>query len=152
LLVVSVFFFVPASFARAQIGPAPAALGYPMYGYGYGGMGYGYGYPAYGYGFGYPGPIGYGFGYPWGAYPTTGYGGGVAPGYGLGYYGIQQFTYGSAYSNPLYGQGLTPLGIQSALSENALIRGSAGAQRSPHRALPSNPVPGGAAIYPYRPR
>jgi hypothetical protein len=65
-------------------------------GYGYPGMGYGY----IGVGFGlgadvvYPGPI-YGMAYP--------------------------FAYNSAYWNPLFGVGLSPLGVQSYLFETRLL-------------------------------
>jgi hypothetical protein len=87
-------------------------MGYGGMGYGYGGMGYGYPMMGYGYGMGYGG-MGYGFG-------GMGYGYGF-PGYGMGY--------GNPYAlsglfNPLFGVGMTPLGLQSYLYErNVLGRG-----------------------------
>jgi hypothetical protein len=100
-------------------------IGYGGLGYGgigYGGIGYGgvgYGYPGYGYGYGYPGYgyAGYGYG-GYGGYPL------IPPG----------------IFNPLFGLGLSPLGVQSALTERYVLgRGqlvdrtpttSAGAQSS----------------------
>jgi hypothetical protein len=96
-----------------------------MYGYGMpGGYGYGYGFgmPGFGGGFygapvfgiGYPamiGGFGYGFGGPiWGGY--GGYGFGYAPvGFFGGYPGL---GYGMpGLWNPLFGAGLTPLGVAS---------------------------------------
>ncbi len=109
--------------------------GYPAYGYGYPayGYGYGYGYPAYGYGYGYPmygyPAYGYGYGYPafgYGyGYPTYGYG---YPAYGVGYgYGYPAgYAYGglpfaAPYLNPLFGVGLSPLGVQSYFVESNLL-------------------------------
>ncbi|MBV8269501.1 MAG: hypothetical protein JO252_24525 [Planctomycetaceae bacterium] len=105
---------LPSTAARAQV------IGYGSFGYGYPGFGYGYGYP----GFGYYGSYGYpGFGY--GGY---GYGSNFAlPGYGYGYpgynLGVPQFispTLGTGYVNPLYGLGLSGLGVQSAPAEQIL--------------------------------
>ncbi|HEY2159076.1 MAG TPA: hypothetical protein VGH33_25840 [Isosphaeraceae bacterium] len=128
-------------------------FGYPAYGvgYGYGGLGYGYGgfgYGGLGYGYGYPGVgYGYGFGYPaYGAgygYGGLGYGfGGLGPGgLGFGYgspgvgYGYGNLAYGNPYLlsglfNPLFGVGMTPLGLQSYLYErNVLGRGLTGNSR-----------------------
>lgn len=118
---------VPATPSQAQL-------------YGYGGYGYGaYGYPGYGYGYGVPG-FGYGYGVPGYVvgYPPVGYYGyGGVPGLGLGYSGISYGYFGNPYigigpplvsgvgdTNPLFGVGLTPLGVQSALGEGALIRAS----------------------------
>jgi hypothetical protein len=116
-------------------------MGYGGYGGfgGYGGMGYGYGgfggYGGMGYGYGYPGMgYGYGFGYP--PYAAA-YGfGGIGPwGMGYGYgspglgYGYGNLAYGNPYLltglfNPLFGVGMTPLGLQSYLYErNVLGRG-----------------------------
>ena len=111
----------------------------PAYGYG---MGYGYGMPAYGYGMGYGYGMpayGYGMGYGYGM-PGFGYGGvgyGMGYGYGMGgygfpgtgiYYGYPAFAgmgYGglstSPYLNPYFGVGLTPLGLQSYLTESNLL-------------------------------
>jgi hypothetical protein len=75
--------------------------GYPPMGLGYGGFGYGYGYPAWGYG--YP-AMGAGF-YGTYGYPTYGY-----PG-----------LYTPALSNPLFGVGLTPLGVQSYMYETQVL-------------------------------
>jgi hypothetical protein len=111
--------------------------GYGMYGgYGFGypgmGFGYGYGYPMMGYGMG-------GFGYPMmGGLGYGGYGGygGMMGGYGYGYgypfgAGYPGFSYAGAllsnpYTNPLFGVGLTPLGVNSYFTEmNMLGRGQA---------------------------
>ncbi|AGA28855.1 hypothetical protein [Singulisphaera acidiphila] len=122
--------------------------------------GYGYGYPGFGYGYGYPG-FGYGYGYPSMGY--YGYGGGLGFGLGLGYgYSPTSYGYfGNAYppglqapfisgvgdTNPLMGLGLTPLGVQSALAEGTLLRGS----RTPIAGRPgvANPLPrtGAASQY-----
>jgi hypothetical protein len=80
--------------------------GYPLMGPGYGG--YGYGYPWYGYG--YPG---YGFGYGYAGLGAGYYGGYGYPGFGYGYAGV----YSRGLVNPLFGTGLTPLGVQSYLFE-----------------------------------
>ena len=118
--------------------------GYPgmAYGYGYPGIGYGtygYGYPAYGYGgfgYGYPGMGygGYGYGYP-GLNYNFGYGYGY-PGLGFGYGGYSlsvpgfgfwgnspynTLGFAGVYPNPLFGLGLTPLGVNSALGERYLL-------------------------------
>lgn len=103
--------------------------GYPMGGYGYGGFGYGYpGYAGYGFGgfgYGYGNP-GFGYGYPTVGYPVGlpapmyGYYGG---GYGFGYGGPGAF-------NPLFGVGMTPLGLQSYLAERYVLgRGLTGYAR-----------------------
>jgi hypothetical protein len=84
-----------------------APYGFGGYGYGFANPGFGYGYPGFGYGagYGYPG-FGYGYGYP---YPGLGF----APGY-AGYYG-------TAFDNPLFGIGQTPLGTQSFFMESRLL-------------------------------
>jgi hypothetical protein len=113
--------------------------GYPGFGFGgYGmspfgyGYGYGFGYPGYGMAYGYPGfggfypGMGYGYGYGFG-YPniTSGYALGYAP--GLPYAGTMM---ASPYTNPLFGMGLTPLGVQSYFAEsNMLGRGQLEADR-----------------------
>ncbi len=136
-LLLAALLLAPASFAQAQLGGYGGGFGYPVYGYGgYGGpMGMGYGYPGmgygYGYGYGYPG-MGYGFGGP-----------GLGYGYGLGYNGVQQYFYPSmGYANPLFGLGLSPLGVQSNLAETALIRGAGSVGRTTIRVYPSYPAPG----------
>ncbi|MBV8384926.1 MAG: hypothetical protein JOZ63_20235 [Planctomycetaceae bacterium] len=108
---------LPSTAARAQIiGYGGFGSGYPGFGYG----GYGYGYPGFGYygGYGYPG-FGYG-GYGYGSnFALPGYGYGY-PGYNLG---VPQFispTLGTGYVNPLYGLGLSGLGVQSAPAEQIL--------------------------------
>ena len=108
---------LPSTAARAQV------IGYGGFGYGYPGFGYG------GYGYGYPG-FGYygGYGYPGFGYGGYGYGSNFAlPGYGYGYpgynLGVPQFispTLGTGYVNPLYGLGLSGLGVQSAPAEQIL--------------------------------
>jgi hypothetical protein len=97
-------------------------LGYGGLGYGglgYGGLGYGgYGYGGYGgFGIGYPG-YGYGFGYP-----AYGYGyGGLGYGYGgFGYGGYGYPTIPTGLFNPLFGVGLTPLAVQSAVTERYVL-------------------------------
>jgi hypothetical protein len=116
---------VPASRSQAQ-GYGYGAYGYPGYGYGYGGPGFGYGYGA-GYGYGYPvgGYYGYGgaFGFGLGvgySYPPVSYNY-----FGNGYPGVQApLVSGVGDLNPLFGLGLTPLGVQSALAERNLINAS----------------------------
>ena len=114
--------FLSATQARAQYGMgyggygAYGGMGYGGYGMGYGGMGYG-GYGGYG-GMGYGG-IGYG------GYGGIGNGGFNGYGYGgLGYYGLGAGYlppgYSAGYINPLFGVGLSPLGVQSALGDRAL--------------------------------
>jgi hypothetical protein len=108
-------------FGGYGMSPYAFGYGYPAYGIGVGGMAYGYPgfggfYPGYGYG--------YGYGYP---YPniTTGYALGYSP--GLPYAGPAM---SSPYTNPLFGLGLTPLGVQSYFAEaNMLGRGQLEADR-----------------------
>ena len=111
--------------------------GYGMYGgYGWGfpgmGMGYGFGYPAMGFGWGYPMMGGFGFGGP--MMGGFGFGGPMMGDYGYGYgypfgAGYPGFAYTGAllsnpYTNPLFGVGLTPLGVNSYYTEmNLLGRG-----------------------------
>ena len=109
---------------------APAHAQFPAYGGGgmgfaYPGWGYGgfYGYPAMGYGYG-----GMGYGYPmmgggyyggYGGHPMFGYG---YPGfryYGFGYGNPGFYTPG--LMNPLFGVGLTPLGVQSYMYETQVL-------------------------------
>jgi hypothetical protein len=122
---------LPVATARAQyFGYGGFSYGYPGYGYGYPGIGYGYGFPGVGYGYGYPG-VGYGYGLP-----------GVSFGYGYGYPGVGYGYAGYAYAypgfrpyitagtgpgafNPLFGLGLSPLGVQSALTEASMRAGAA---------------------------
>lgn len=95
--------------------PAVAfGLPYPRVGFGYGYGGYGYSYPIAGYSYAYPG-LGYsGLGYGYGAYPYV-------PSYA---------TSGAPYVNPLFGVGLSPLGVNSALSERYMLGRSTGSAYS----------------------
>ncbi|HZW30226.1 MAG TPA: hypothetical protein VFF52_05920 [Isosphaeraceae bacterium] len=103
-----------------------AGAQYPIYGFGYGYPGMGYGYPGMGYGFagmGY-GFAGMGYGYPGMGYGYPGYGYGPGAGlaypgavYGFGYPG----PYAWGYGNPLFGVGLSPLGVQSYLYETRVL-------------------------------
>ncbi len=123
--------------------------GYPGFGFGgYGvspyiyGYGYGYGYPGYGMmygGMGYGG-MGYGYAGMGGFYPGYGYGYGygtlypnITAGYALGYSPGLPYAgpaMSSPYTNPLFGMGLTPLGVQSYFAEsNMLGRGQLEADR-----------------------
>ncbi|MDR3637050.1 MAG: hypothetical protein P4L84_24820 [Isosphaeraceae bacterium] len=105
---------------------------YPRYGFGYGYGGYGYSYPGYGYSYGYPG-MGYsGMGYGYGNFP----------------YVPTLTTSGAPYVNPLFGVGLSPLGVNSALSERYMLgRGSTSyyvrsyAPGTPQRPAAATPVP-----------
>jgi hypothetical protein len=127
-------------------------MGYP--GIGFGGLGYpgmgfgGVGYPGMGYGgLGYPG-IGFGGlgfgngGFGFGGFGAAGFG--AATGFpttpGAGFQGFNPYGYGGVYANypnPMFGLGLTPLGVNSALTERYLLG----------RGVPSTTVaPGG-----YRP-
>jgi hypothetical protein len=132
VLIVATLVFAPGT-ARAQFPGYGWGYGFPGYGYGYAGP-FGYGMPGYGYGMGYGfGMPGYGMGYGYGM-PGYGYGYGMEgygfPGTGI-YYGYPAFAgfgYGgiatSPYLNPLFGLGLTPLGIHSYFTEmNLLGRG-----------------------------
>lgn len=122
--------------ANAQFPGYGWGYGFPAYGYGayaspfgYGMAGYGYGMPGYGYpgmayGYGY-GMAGYGYGMPGYGYPGMGYGYADRP--AIGY--ASPIT-ASPYMNPLFGVGLTPLGVQSYLTEaNLLGRGQLEADR-----------------------
>jgi hypothetical protein len=111
-----------------------ASAQFPGYGWGDGYPGWGYGYPIVG--VGYPG-LGYGYpgwGYAWGPYAYGGFGygypgfGGVypAPAYAPGYPGIAYAPgywglYTPGLDNPLFGAGLTPLGVQSYMFETRLL-------------------------------
>ena len=130
------FVALPASTVHAQFvgGGFPGmgggfGGGFPGMGGGFGGGfpgmggGFGYGYPGMGGGFGYGGfGMGGGFGY-----------GGLGMGGGFGYGGLG--NYGPIYGyggpgpgvfNPLFGVGLTPLGVNSALTERVMFgRGTA---------------------------
>jgi hypothetical protein len=140
------------SLTKAQSFGYGWSYGYPGYasmGYGYPGYGYGgYGYPGYGYGgYGYGG-FGFGYGYPGFAYgySSAGYGIGY-PGFVHGYGASGYYPYGTAfpygfsasYANPLFGLGLSPLGVQSALAErNLLGRGLARSTSRPVIVAPSD--------------
>jgi hypothetical protein len=95
---------------------------------GYGGWGMGYGYPAWGYGgmaYGYP-AWGYGgpYGYPYMGYgyPMYGFAYGYSyprPGLGIGYGNLGFYPPG--LMNPLFGVGMTPLGVQSYMYETRVL-------------------------------
>jgi hypothetical protein len=113
--------------------PRAAQAQFPGYDWPYGGMGYpfpSFGYGMYGspYGFGFPG-VGYGYG-------ALGFG---YPGLGIGYpaFGYGGPLFANPYANPLFGVGLTPLGLQSYNTElNFMGRGRA------------SPIPpGGAPVF-----
>jgi hypothetical protein len=116
----------PAHAQFPAYGGGGLAVGYPGWGMGYGGMGYGgMGYGGMGYGgMGYGG-MGYGgMGYGGMGYGGMGYGG-IGYGYpGFTYYG---FGYGNpgfytpGLANPLFGVGMTPLGVQSYLYETQVL-------------------------------
>lgn len=148
-LLVAVFLIAPTTRARAQF------IGYPGYGYGYPGYGYGYpaygyAYPAYGYGYGLAGAgAGLAYGYPGYAYASPafgyryGYGAALNPAYPV----YNPYLYsGYGNFNPLFGVGLTPLGVQSALAEAPLTRYSRGYGPRPWTSAP----PGAPSAY--RPR
>jgi hypothetical protein len=113
-----------ATESRAQFYPGMGG----GFGYGYPGMGggFGYGYPGMGGGFGYGYPsMGGGFGYG-----SPGMGGGLgyaAPGYGGFAYGYGPsiiYGYGNTgpgVYNPMFGLGLSPLGVNSALTERYVL-------------------------------
>ncbi len=118
------FLVLPPSLAQAQ-----------MWGYG----GYGYGFNS-GYSYVYPGYAGVGVGY-YNGIPAPAYGGPV--GFGLGYgYGYPAYNYGyfanaypgvrpplgsaAGYPNPLFGMGLSPLGVQGTLNDAYLLGATRG--------------------------
>lgn len=115
--------FTP-SFGPYGVGNAGMAYGfnYPGMGYGALGAGYVYGYPGLGYAgigyrYAYPGLLNAGVGYGY-VNPGLGYG-------GVGYMPSLNFS-GAPYVNPTFGTGLTPLGINSALTERYVLgRGTA---------------------------
>ena len=110
------------------ISAGKAGAQYPGYGWGGGYPGVGYGYPGVGFGspgmgYGFPG-VGYGFpGFGYG-YPAFGYGVAAAgpaypgPVYVAGF--PSPFTYWGSW-DPLFGVGLTPLGVQSYLYETRVL-------------------------------
>ena len=121
--------FLSVGQAHAQFG-----MGYGGSGMGYGGMGFGgMGYGGMGYGgnggMGYGGYGGYGGmgygGFGNGAFGGMGNGGFNGYGYGgFGYYGLGAGYlppgYSAGYVNPMFGVGLSPLGVQSALGDRTL--------------------------------
>jgi hypothetical protein len=151
VLLALLLLIVPAGPTHAQYG----GYGYGFPGYGYPGFGAGYGYPGFGGGYGYPG-FGGGYGYP-------GFGGGYGSGYGYGYgypyyggggsfaYGVPGISiavpgpYGPSFYgspgpgvyNPLFGAGLTPLGVNSALTERQLLGRGIGANTAAGRRAPA---------------
>jgi hypothetical protein len=156
LALAAVIVVVSAGSSRAQYlgyGSGWGGYGYPGFGLGGYGLG-GYGLGGYG-GFGYPavGFANYGFGYPGFGYGYPGFGFGYGyPGFGFGGF---SYGYGSAYSgltpyslyldtpgsyNPLFGLGMTPLGVQSAIAERYVLgRGLTGPGGNVRVV---NPVPG----------
>lgn len=128
---------VPATRSQAQYF-GYGGYGYPGYGYGFPGAFYGYGFAPGGFG-GFGGPFGYGIG------PGYGF---ATPGVSYGYYGSPYVGVGAPLisgagdTNPLLGLGLTPLGVQSALTETNWIRGT----------LPRNAAKPAAPAAPVRPR
>jgi len=99
---------------------------YPRYGFGYGFGGYGYSYPIAGYSYGYPG-LGYsGLGYGYGNVPLV----------------PTPATSGAPYFNPLFGTGLSPLGVNSALSERYVLgRGTGTTYRRSYAPVRPTPAP-----------
>jgi hypothetical protein len=124
--------------ARAQF-YGYGGFGFPAYGYGglgfgYGGLGFGYGGLGFGYGgYGYGGyPASYGYGYPGGGYGGYNYGypGLGVTSFGVGYGGFSPYLVPSLNNwNPYFGLGLSPLGVQSAVTETAIMRGAASSSR-----------------------
>ena len=134
LILASTILLISAGKAGAQ---------YPGYGWGGGYPGVGYGYPGVGFGspgmgYGYPG-VGYGFpGFGYG-YPAFGYGVAAGPAYPAPVYVAgfpSPFTYWGSW-DPLFGVGLTPLGVQSYLYETRVLgrvpRASAGSYSAADR-------------------
>jgi hypothetical protein len=128
---------VTFSFILAALPASPVWAQFLGYGYGYPsyGFGYGYGWPGYGgaYDYGYPG-LGYGYGLGYGGYPAFGGAysfGAPGPSYVTPYapLGIYNGGPGPGVYNPLFGVGLSPLGVNSALAERyTLGRGVARSQ------------------------
>jgi hypothetical protein len=131
---------LPAMPARAQF--FGAGYGYPAYGYGYGWPGYGGTY-----GYGYPG-LAYGYGFGYGGYPAFGggyYAGGVGTSIVAPYapFGIYYGGPGPGVYNPLFGVGLSPLGVDSALTERYMLgRRLTQYQRGYGTAPPAGTMPG----------
>jgi hypothetical protein len=125
-----VFLALPPTLAHAQFIGYGGGLGYP--GVGYGGLGYpgigygGLGYPGVGYGgLGYPG-VGFGgLGYGFGGLGFAGYGFASGfPALAYSYQGFNPYGYAGFYPNypsPMFGVGLTPLGVNSALTERYML-------------------------------
>jgi hypothetical protein len=155
------FVILPPTLAQAQF-PLYGGTGFGFPGVGYGGMGYpgmgygGLGYPGMGFGgVGYPGMgygglgMGYG-GLGFGGFGAAGFGAATGfPTLGAGFVGYNPYGYGGYYANystPMFGLGLTPLGVNSALTERYLLgRGlptttvAPGGNRPPVLAPPANP-------------
>ncbi|WP_435019155.1 hypothetical protein TA3x_001138 [Tundrisphaera sp. TA3] len=138
------------------LGLAPSAQAqYPFGGgFAYGGYGYGYGVPGYGYGYVYPA---YGYGVPWGfgsgvvatGYPVLGGPYGVSPLYGGVIPGAPGYgPSGVGFANPLFSMGLSPLAVQNAAAERALVRGSFSPARM---AMPAPSAPAAAPAMPAPP-
>jgi hypothetical protein len=146
LPLVLILLAVPTATVHAQFFGYGYGYGVPAYGYGYGypGFGYpgyGYGYPGFAAGYGYP-PYGSGFGY-YG--PGVGVGSFYGPGFGFGGYG---YGYGFGSFNPYFGVGLTPLGVDSALTERYIRGGGTSGYSSSYGTVPdSGAVNPGTRIY-----
>jgi hypothetical protein len=152
--------FVIATVPAYRVNAQYFGYGYGFPGYGYGaGMpfsGYGYGYGLPGYGFGAYGPpsmaYGYGLGYPGYGYGGAGYYGGPGVGVGgPGLYGVGApfGATGPGSFNPYFGLGLTPLGVESALTERYLLgRGTAAYSTRPGTVPPATITPGTGAPRP----
>ena len=108
---------------------APAQAQFPAYG----GGGFGVAYPGWGYDgfYGYPG-MGYGYGMMGYGYPAMGggfYGGYGYPGFAYGGPGFEYYGFGygnpgfytPGLMNPLFGVGMTPLGVESYLYETQVL-------------------------------
>jgi hypothetical protein len=119
LTLAMVIVLVPAKDVGAQFMAYGGGYGFPAMGYGYGypGLGYGYDYPGLGYGYAPYAYGGFGYGYGYG-YPGYAYG----LGYPGNFYGLDNpGFYTPGLMNPLFGVGLTPLGVQSYQFETRLL-------------------------------
>jgi hypothetical protein len=117
------------TFILAALPALPVRAQFLGYGYGYPAYGAGYGYGSLGYGgaYGYGGPgLGYGYGFGDGGYPAFGGAysfGAPGPSFVTPYapLGIYYGGPGPGVYNPLFGVGLSPLGVNSALAERYML-------------------------------